>query len=188
MYRECSGRFQTDPGSVRLYIPEIAAYFKESLPVVARVFLNSDVTDDNISSLVSDVVTLTHVSIESSIIATACWNDETKPNSQEEITDANNQKIPIAIPVDLSIEVSLLTSRSGHNEELYQFTRHLFEGFQWAKIKDMKEENMSVDDPKQTLQRTLNRSVRIGHEKQGVVIEKPTKVYKKNSKTRNKEG
>ena len=185
LYRECEGHFQTDPGSVRLYLPEIAEYFKDSLPLVARVFLNSDVTDDCISSLVSDVVTLTHVSVESSIIATACWNDDSKPNSLEEITDADNQKIPIAIPMDLSIEVSLIKSRSGNNEELYQMTRHLFEGFQSTKVKDMKEDDMSADDPRQTLQRTLNRSVRLGHEKQGVIIEKPAKVYKKKSKASN---
>ena len=188
LYRECEGHFQTDPGSVRLYLPEIAVYFKDSLPLVARVFLNSDVTDDCISSLVSDVVTLTHISVESSIIATACWNDDSEPNSLEEITDADDQKIPIAIPMDLSIEVSLIKSRSGNNEELYQMTRHLFEGFQSTKVKDMKEDNMSADDPRQTLQHTLNRSVRLGHEKQGVVIEKPTKVYKKKSKASNRDG
>ena len=189
LYRECEGHFQTDPGSVRLYLPEIAEYFKDSLPLVARVFLNSDVTDDCISSLVSDVVTLTHISVESSIIATTCWDDDNSDSdSPEDTTDADNQKIPIAIPMDLSIEVSIIKSRPGNNEELYQMTRHLFEGFQSTKVKDMKEDDVSADDPRQTLQRTLNRSVRLGHEKQGVVIEKPTKVYKKKSKASNRDG
>lgn len=182
LYRQCEGHFLTDPGSVRLYLPEIAEFFRESLPLEAKLFLNSDVTDDSISHLVSEVVTMTHVSIESSIIATTCWNDESKPNVLEEIGDENKSCMPIAIPMDLKIEISVIESQPGNNEDLYQTTRQLFEGFHLSRIKDMKRESTCTSDPTKMLQRKLNRSIRKGHERQGVVIEKPSKVYKK-SKT-----
>ena len=184
LYRQCEGNFLTDPGSVRLYLPEIAEFFRESFPIVAKIFLNSDVTDDNVACLVSEVVTMTHVSIESSIIATTCTDVQSNQNELEveEITESE-QCIPIAIPVDLKIEVSVIKSQPGNNEDLYQMTRELFEGFHSSVIKDMNQSSTCTSHPVKILQRKLNGSIREGHERQGVVIEKPSKVYKKKSKT-----
>lgn len=188
MCRECEGNFLTDPGSIRLYLPEIAEFFEESLPLYAKIFLNCDVSDDNISCLVSDVVTMTHVAIKTSVIATACWVDH---NSLVEIKDDDDQSLPVAIPTDLNIEVSLLEPQPMHDDELYRTTRQLFEGFQSTRIKDMKRASTctSTSDPMKMLQIKLTHSVREGHERQGVTIEKPNKVYKSSKRApTNKKG
>ena len=173
LYRQCEGHFLTDPGSVRLYLPEIAEFFQESLPIVAKIFVNSDVTDDSVSSFASEVVKMTHISIESAIIATS-WNAEE--------TGESEQCTPIAIPIDLKIEVSIIESQPGDNEDLYQMTRELFEGFHPSAIKDMKQQTTCTSDSTKKLRRKLKGSIRKGHERQGVEVEKPTKAYRKKSK------
>ena len=180
LYRECEGHFLSDPGSVRLYLPEIAEFFGKSLPLDAKMFLNCDVTDDSLSHLVSDVVTMTYVGMESSVVATSCWVDD--QNSLSEIKDDDGQCLPVAIPTDLSIDVSVIESQPAKSEELYHTTRKLFENFQSARIKNMKQATYP-SDPVQMLQHKLNRSIREGYEGQGVSIEKPTKVYKNSRKT-----
>lgn len=172
MYRQCEGHFLTDPGSVRLYLPDIAEFFHESLPIVAKLFVNSDVTDDTVSSFASEVVRMTHISTESAIIATS-WNAEE--------TGESEQTTPVAIPTDLNIEVSIIESQPG-DKELYQMTRQLFEGFHSSVIKDMKQPTTCTSDSAKVFQRKLKGSIRKGHERQGVEIEKPTKAYKRKSK------
>ena len=176
LYRQCEGHFLTDPGSVRLYLPEIAEFFHESLPIVAKLFINSDVTDDSVSSFASEVVKMTHIGVESAIIATS-WNAEE--------TGESEQTTPIAIPIDLNIEVSLIELQPGNNEDLYQMTRQLFEGFHSSVIKDMKQAATYTSNSAKMLQRKLKGSIRKGHERQGVEVEKPTKAYRKKSKIKN---
>ena len=176
LYRQCEGHFLTDPGSVRLYLPEIAEFFHESLPIVAKIFVNSDVTDHSVSSFASEVVKMTHISIESAIIATS-WNAEE--------TEESEQRTPIAIPIDLKIEVSIIESQPGNNEDLYQITRELFEGFHSSVIKDMKQSTTCTTDSANMFQRKLKGSIRKGHERQGVEVEKPAKAYRKKSKIKN---
>ena len=62
LYEECEGNFLTDPGSVRLYLTDIVDFFSDCLPLKAMLFLNSDVTDDSVSHLVSEVITMTPLS------------------------------------------------------------------------------------------------------------------------------
>ena len=144
------------------------------------MFLNCDVSDDSLSHLVSDVVTMTYVGMESSIVATSCWIDD--QNSFLEIKDDDGQCLPVAIPTDLSIDVSVIESQPANSEELYHTTRKLYEGFQSARIKNMKQAAYP-SNPMQMLQHKLNQSVREGYERQGVTVEKPTKVYKNFRKT-----
>ena len=175
MYRDCTGCFLTDPGSVRLYIPEIVEFFGKSFPLLVKVFLNSDVSD-SISNLVSDVVTISHSSIESSIVASTCWSDESSPNSLEKNENDNNWCMPFAIPTDLNITVSIIGSQSESNKELYQMTRQLIEDFQTAKIKDMPVVSSCVTSPTKMWREKIRSSVREGHERRVEI--KKTRVYK----------
>lgn len=167
LYRQCEGNFLTDPGSVRVYLPEIAKFFEKSLPILAKIYLNSDVTDDSISHLALKVVKMTHISTESEIIATS-WSSE---------SDGNEVCQPLAIPFDLKIEVSTIEPPSGNNEDLYQKTRELFERFHLSEIKDMKHSRLATSDSTKHLQRKLKGPVRKGYERQGVIIERPTRAY-----------
>lgn len=168
LYEDCEGHFLTDPGSVRLHLTDIVEYFGDCLPQKALLFLNSDVTDESVSHLVSEVITLTHVSIMSSIIASTCWNGE-DDDLLPEVTDEDH--IPVAIPTELEISVSILKAQS-EDEELYHSTRELFDNFDPTKIR-----TISGPTSNSYTSRALKESVRIGYEHQGLEILKPSRIY-----------
>ena len=179
------GHFLTDPGSVRLHLPQIAEFFTESLPLAAKIFLNCDVADVSISHLASDVVTMMHVSVESSIIATNCSSDGQDSTLLEETMVNTDQCLPVVIPAHLNIAVSIIDLQHGNNEELHLMTRQLYERFQSTKIPA----TSCVSDPRKKLQYKLSSSIREGHEKQGFEVEKPRKAYLKSRKShKHKEG
>ena len=87
------------------------------------LFLDSGISsDDKISQLASEVITLKHVEVESSIIATTCWNI----NDSDDIE--SDQLVPITIPTELQITVVVFGDQS-ENETLYQNTGYLFDNF-----------------------------------------------------------
>ena len=57
-----------------MYIPEIMEHFLDSFPLVAMMYPPD--TEGYLLHLRTDVFTLTHVSIDSSIIATTHWGEE----------------------------------------------------------------------------------------------------------------
>lgn len=169
LYEDCEGCFLTDPGSVRLYLTDIVEFFGDCLPLKAMLFLNSDVTDDSVSHLVSEVITLTHISVMTSIIATTCWNED---DSSATIPDVDDEdEVPIAIPIELEISVKILEAQS-EDERLYHSTKELFDNFDPCKIR-------TISGPSSTAHasRALKRSVRVGYEHQGLEILRPSKVY-----------
>lgn len=92
---------------------------------------SSEPSDDLPLHLTSDMVTLTHTAIESSIIASTCWECE----KQEELSEED--RALVAIPTDLDIEVMFL-GRESDDEQLYESTRSYFKKFRSLKITDMK--------------------------------------------------
>ena len=94
------------------------------------VFLNSDVTNESITSLDSEVITLTHISVESSIIATN-WNE-----GEDDINDIYECDCPISIPIYLDIAVELLEEDDDY-EDLYDNTMELFDNFNPSKVKEI---------------------------------------------------
>lgn len=168
LYEECEGNFLTDPGSVRLYLTDIVDFFSDCLPLKAMLFLNSDVTDDSVSHLVSEVITMTHISVATSIIATTCWNEE----GGDQIPDLDDEDhIPIGIPIELEIAVTLLRAQS-EDEKLCYNTRELFDNFDPSKIKDISGASTTTRGS-----RPLKKSVRVGYEYRGLEILKPSRVY-----------
>ena len=120
----------TDPGGIRLYLTDINEFFYDQLPQKAIVYLNSDVTNESITNLDSEVITLTHVSVESSIIATN-WNE-----GEDDIDDIYECECPISIPIYLDIAVELLEEDDDY-ENLYDNTMELFDNFNPTKIKEI---------------------------------------------------
>ena len=168
LYEECEGNFLTDPSSVRLYLTDIVEHFSDCLPFKAMVFLNSDVTDESVSHLASEIVSLTHVSVVTSIIATTCLNEDA-PDQQISELDYENDT-PIAIPIELEISVHVLRDQS-EEERLYQCTRELFDNFDPTKIRN-------ISGPSHcTHSGSLRQSVRAGYELRGLEILKPTRIY-----------
>ena len=131
------------------------------------LIISSDILelDDSISHLISEVLYLTHVSIESSIIATTCWNDG---NNQDELSGLEDEgQIPVAIPIELAIKVSVLKDESDY-ESLYDNTMELYDNFDPSKVIDMGGASAS---------RRLDTAVREGYKAHGLEITKPSKFH-----------
>ena len=161
----------TDPGSVRLYLTDIHEFFKDKLPQKAMIFLNSDVTDDSISHLVSEVINLTHVSVESAIIAT-CTNDGENV-SESEFSEEDEGLV--SIPINMDITVDIVSDDSDY-EDLYDNTMNLFDNFNPSKVRDM---SGSTAQPGVT---SVRKAVRQGYEFRGLEIERPAfKSFPRNS-------
>lgn len=166
MYKDCDGHFSTAPGGIPLFLTDIVEYFKDSLPLNAILFLHSDSCNERIAHLASKVVTLTQVSIESSVIATTCFD------GNDISLDIDEDAVPVAIPTDLNITITVLQEQSESNS-LYEDTRHLYDNFLWPKV-----QTVSSDCNNDYM--ALKQSVREGYEYQSLEIVKPCKVYSEN--------
>ena len=168
LYGDCEGYFHTDPESVSLYLNDIVEFFGNSLPLEVMLFISSDVpeSDNNISHLISEVLYLTHVSIESSIIATTCWNDG---NNQDELPGLEDEgQIPVAIPIELEIEVCVLKDESDY-ESLYDNTMELYDNFDPSKVIDMGGASAS--------RCRVDTAIREGYKAHGLEITRPSKTH-----------
>ena len=164
LHEDCAGHFTTDPYRVRLYPPEILAHFSDLLPLKSMLFISAETSEELPIHLTSDIVTLTHTVTEISLIATTCWEGGIAPTDED--------RVPVDIPIDLDIEVVIIPVEG--NEQLFKDTRNLYEGFDPSKVLTWKD---AKDADKFTAQTSLNRVVRSGHEKEGLELQKPEKVY-----------
>ena len=109
LHEDCEGHFLTAPRSVQLQLTDIINFFGDYLPLKAMLFLDTDVTssrcNEKVSHLELEVITVMSIGVESSIIATTCWNREEKNYIIPDID--NDIHIPIAIPTDLKIYVTV---------------------------------------------------------------------------------
>lgn len=171
LYEDCGGCFLTDPSCIQLYATDIIEHLKDSLPLKAILFLDSDESDGTLSDPTSEVVTLKHTDVESFIIATTCWDEN---DAIPDIDTDCDDLVPVAIPTNLKITVTMLEDQS-ENESLYEDTRQLYETFDPSKVYAMSSSNNSGEYT------ALKYSVRSGHEYQGLDIIKPSKIYSESS-------
>ena len=61
---------------MQLYVPELLEQYPDCFPLEAMMFPPGEDAEDLPPHLTSDTVTLTHISIESAIIATTHWGEE----------------------------------------------------------------------------------------------------------------
>ena len=116
------------------------------------------------------MVTLTHTAVESSIIASTCWEYERQDELSEE------DRALVAIPIDLDIEVTFL-GRESDDEQLYESTRSYFEKFNSLTIRDMKSSGGMQRGASLTLaQKKLYKAVREGFESKGTEIKMPYRI------------
>lgn len=106
------------------------------------------------------MVTLTHSSIETSLIATTVWDASYTPTTED--------KVPVDIPVDLDIEVTVLPSNGSTSEDqLCSDTKNLYEQFDPANIKTAHSRSASQ----------FYKVVRADHEREGLELQKPERIY-----------
>ena len=141
------------------------------LPLETMLYMHSELsTDDLPLHLTSDVVTLVHTAVESSIIASTCW----ELDRQEELTEED--KALVAIPMDLDIEVTFL-GRESDDEQLYKSTRSYFERFGSLTVRDMKSSGGMQRGASLTLaQKKLYKAVREGYESKSMEIKMPYRI------------
>lgn len=106
LHTNCTGHFQTDPEGVKLHLTDIVELFRDSFPLKAVLFINSENLDEfdaKIKHLDLELVTLINTYVESAIVATTCWNGEenTKVTASPECNH-----VPLSIPVNLKIAVT----------------------------------------------------------------------------------
>lgn len=132
--------------------------------------MRPDTTDELPLHLTSDMVTLTQTAIETSIIASTCWEEGRQWELSEE------DRALVAIPIDLDIEVTF-SGRESDDRQLYESTRSLFEKFDSLKITDMKNSGgMQRGIASNSAQKKLYKAVREGYQSKGTEIKLPYRL------------
>ena len=166
LFEDCIGQFTTHPYSAHTFLPEILQQLPDPFPMAAMLYISSETSDDLPVHLTSEVVKLTHASVETSLIATSCWEGSSVPSEEE--------NIPIEIPIHLDIEIIVIPSEETQNQRLFSNTRDLYESFDPSKVMSYKNAPSGNEFAAQS---TIYRVVRHGHEREGLELEKPTLVY-----------
>ncbi len=171
---QCTGHFTTKPHSVCLYLPELVEHVPNPLPAEAVVFVDRTTCNYEFvpENLIGEVVTLTHSSIETTLIATAysCELEE-----EEEVKPINIHGVDIYdIPVNLEIEVKVDPLSVEETQVLGAVTVQLYTSFDPEKLVVCKP--FSSSDSFQT-QLQLYRVVHQKRRLEGVQIEKPKLAF-----------
>ena len=163
----------TDPASVRLYLTDIAELFRDKLPLKAILFPDSNMSEESLEHLASEVVSLNQMKVETSIIATTCVSGSCHDQRFSERED-EEEAIPVAIPADLKISLAVLDDQM-EDEELYADTRDLYSNFNPYNVQSMAP--LSNSDSMSSVYMSLKELVRSGYEYQGLEIVRPAKIY-----------
>ena len=100
---DCEGHFTTNPDDTRLLLMQAIQHMPNPFPMEAKLYMTSDVSPQIPIGLSSKVVTLTHSSIETLLVATAYCEDNASPSEED--------TIPVEIPIHLDIDVSVIPSQ-----------------------------------------------------------------------------
>ena len=151
----CAGQFTTRPFKVCLFLPEVIEHI--TLPDKFQVFIHPDLSSDIPDDLFSAPVTLSHCSIETSLVAT-----------QLDANDQQSQSL-VEIPIDLDIGVELVTSKTEDIQQLYKETRAIFRNFNASSIKKIPASAASGDSG---VEEAVS-AYRKGKENYGIQLQQP---------------
>ena len=154
----CVGHFTADPYATRVHLPTIVLHFREELPLNVQVYISdldtSEYSGDFPFHLASDVSKITEIITETSLVVTTHFQ-------KGQDGDDTSQ---IEIPIDLPIEVSVLSEEK--ETDLLHRTRTLFEAFDPSRIHSICASSSE-----------LSTALRKGHEREGVELQRPGRVY-----------
>lgn len=120
----CAGNFKTQPLQVCLFLPEVIEHI--TLPEKFLIFINPDLSSDIPEDLFSTPITLSHCSIETSLVATQLDVSNTNDRTRQSLLE---------IPIDLDIGVELVTPREDEIKQLYTDTQTIYDNFTGSSIK-----------------------------------------------------
>lgn len=153
----CVGQFTTKPFLVRLFLPEVIQHL--TLPGKFVMFLNPDTSCDLPEDLFSSAITLSHCSIETSLVAT-----------QLESTDPRDNPL-LEIPIDLDIGVELVTPKAEELAQLFEDTQEIYANFDISHVKSIPSNAASIDvNPDVT---KAVKTTRLGKENMGIQLQQP---------------
>ena len=166
LYGDCSGNFETEPTGVGLSPSDILQYFHHILPHKAVMVINSDVMDESILHLGSQVVVLYGMTTEYSVISTVVETSDPYTNIEVPMV--------VSIPNDLKIKVAAVEDQPD-DDELFQKTRDLFETFDLSSVTDLRRPYLSSMQGAQLhFYEEIGRGVRT---RSIVELMKPERVY-----------
>ena len=175
--RTCTGQFTTTPYSTRLHLPEIMKFINNPLQLKARMFWDCDTAEDLPSHLISDLVTISDQTTESSLIATQCDPGENTDDVITSVPDESQLKEVADIPLDLDIEVVVISQPESETEKLYMDTREIYQTFDPSKVKTYKVPQDTPTGEMCVAQSQLYTAVREGYETEGLDLEMPAMAY-----------
>ena len=166
---QCEGHFTTSPQS--LLLPDILDHVPNPIPSKAVVHIDRARCNYEFvpESLIGQIVSLTHSSIETSLIATLYSSDDSEigeiPSNKSSIFD---------IPINLDIEVSLVPLMPLEMEKLCMETTSLYESFDPERLSICKPFSSSES---YAIQTQLYRVVHECHRMEGTQIQKPVLAF-----------
>ena len=175
LHPQCNGHFTTSPKGVSLCLPDILQHLPDPFPLEVVAYSHAG---DLPEQLTAHVVTLTHSSIETSIIASA-------PNMEEgangvSVSSSGTATI-LDIPLTLDIDVSVTRLNEIEEQHLHFTTRELYESFEPSKVKACLPKAASSEAF--TIQSQLLKLVSKNNIKEGIELGKPERAYSKPHRT-----
>ena len=162
---QCAGNFSTKPSQqLLLHLTDVLQHVEDPFPSEALVFVNTPVYKPLPEELQGKVVSLTHSSIETSLIAT--------PHST---SNGDDNGLLLDIPFNLDIDVSVDSLSELEQEQLREATHTLYDEFDPMKLRICRP---MVSNECYLVQSYLFRTVREGHSKVGVELERPKVIYR----------
>ena len=170
LHPQCTGHFTTSPKGISLCLLDILQHFPDTFPLDVVAFSHTDCLPEQ---LTKKVVTLTHSSIETSIIASPCMEED---GDRTSIFESSLSKTTfLDIPLDLGIDVTLSRLNEFEEQNLNCATRELYESFQSSKVKACLSKAASAEAF--AIQSQLLSLVQENNRMEGIELEKPTKAY-----------
>ena len=170
LHPQCTGHFTTSPKGVSLCLPDILQHFPDTFPLDVVAFSHTDCLPEQ---LTMKVVKLTHSSIETSIIASPCMEED---GDRTSIFESSLSKTTfLDIPLDLGIDVTISRLNEFEEQNLNFATRELYKSFQSSKVKACLSKAVATEAF--AIQSQLLSLVQENKRMEGIELEKPTKAY-----------
>ena len=158
----CEGNFTTHPHSIGLHLPEIVAEAVDLFPSRALVLTDSEISPKMLTFLKGNVtVSLLSSTTEVSLVATSA--SETESEQYPQLTD---------IPVDLDVEIQVITPSLSEAQQLHEKTQHLYKTFNPANLLPFARNDRVSLKAQSYLYTTITK----GYEHEGLHLQGPVDV------------
>lgn len=133
LHPQCRGHFTTSPKAVSICLPDILQYLPDPFPLEVVAHSRNGYLPEQ---LTEHVITLTHSSIETSVIASVPDAALAEGGGAQQFSvSSSGMSTLLDIPLTLDIEVSISRLNAIQQHSLHFATRELYESFEPSKVK-----------------------------------------------------